>query len=97
MVNGGFPSLNPPLPSQGPTLNEHNAPPDGHSPLDIHPLNLRMLKTFPLARRVHLTRADDILVDPDSPPHAVSDAHAAAIRECAARMREARDRGAAVW
>jgi hypothetical protein len=43
-----------------------------------------------------LTRADDILVDPDSLPKAPNEQNAVLIAECIQRIREARERGAAV-
>ena len=64
--------------------------------LDVRPLDLSRLKVFPLAERASLTRADDILFDPDAPPPPCSDRNAALVRDCAARIRAARDRGAAV-
>ena len=36
--------------------------------MSVQPLDLARLKVFPLAERQSLTRADDILIDPDSPP-----------------------------
>jgi hypothetical protein len=62
----------------------------------VQPIDLSRLKVFPLAERRSLTRADDILIDPDSPPPRLPDSVAAKIRDCAARVRAARERGAAV-
>jgi hypothetical protein len=62
----------------------------------VRPLDLSRLKVFPLAERASLTRADEILLDPDSRPKPCSDRNAALIRDCAERMQSARDRGASV-
>ncbi|QEL17917.1 hypothetical protein [Limnoglobus roseus] len=59
-------------------------------------LDLARLKVFPLAERTSLTRADDILIDPDAPPKACSEANTSLIRECAERISAAKARGAAV-
>lgn len=64
--------------------------------MDIHPLDLSKLKVFPLAQRKSLTRADDILIDPDRPAPACSDVNRARIEECARRMRAAKERGASI-
>ncbi|MCC7424709.1 MAG: hypothetical protein IT428_30945 [Planctomycetaceae bacterium] len=64
--------------------------------MSVEPFDLRRLKIFPLAQRHHLTRAADILVDPDSPPRSISEANAARVAECAERIRDARQRGASV-
>ncbi len=60
------------------------------------PLDLSRLTVYPLARRQSLTRADDILRDPNAAPPSCSERNAALIRECANRIRAARERGAAV-
>jgi len=64
--------------------------------MHVVPLDLSQLKVYPLAERRHLTRADDILVDPDSPPKDCSNRNAALIRECVQKIRAARERDAAV-
>jgi hypothetical protein len=64
--------------------------------MTITPFDLGRLKIYPLAQRHHLTRADEILVDPDSAPRPVGEANAARVAECAERIREARKRGASV-
>lgn len=64
--------------------------------MQVTPLDLRQLRVLPLAERRHLTRADEILVDPQSPPVAVSERNHEILAECAARIRAARERGAAV-
>src|SRR5438876_437572 len=64
--------------------------------LPVEPLDLSKLKVFPLAERRSLTRADDILVSPDAEPKPVPENIAPRIRECAERIRAARERGASV-
>ena len=41
--------------------------------MNIQPIDLKQLRVFPLAERKSLTRVDEILLDPDGPPPAVSD------------------------
>jgi hypothetical protein len=60
------------------------------------PLDLRKLKTLPLAARKSLTRADSILIDPQSAPPACSERVAAAADQAAKAICAARDRSAAV-
>jgi hypothetical protein len=55
-------------------------------------LDLNRLRVHPLAERRSLTRVEDILIDPASPPSAASDL----VREAAERIAAARARGAAV-
>jgi hypothetical protein len=62
----------------------------------IEPLDFQRLKVFPLSQRKSLTKADDILLDPDAAPAPISEKNSAAIRETAAKLRAARNRGAAV-
>jgi hypothetical protein len=62
----------------------------------VQPLDLSRLKVFPLAERTSLTRADDILLDPDAKPKPCSEHTAALINECAAKIKAARARGASV-
>ncbi len=59
-------------------------------------LDLSKLKVFPLAERRSLTRADDILLDPDSPAPECSERNEAIIEDCAEQIRAARQRGATV-
>ena len=59
-------------------------------------LDLSALKVFPLAERRSLTRADDILIDPDAAPPQLNDTLAPSVAECAKRIRAARERGASV-
>jgi len=62
----------------------------------IQPLDLGKLKVFPLAERRSLTRAEDILIAPDSPVPLLSEEIANSIRVCAGRIRAARERGGSV-
>jgi hypothetical protein len=62
----------------------------------VQPLDLSQLKIFPLARRTSLTRADDILLEPDAQPPALPGHVAARVQECAERIRFASARGATV-
>lgn len=64
--------------------------------MHVAPLDLSKLKVFPLAERKSLTRADDIVIDPDSMPKPSSDKIAPLIRDCAQKIRAARERGASV-
>ena len=64
--------------------------------MSVQPLDLARLKVFPLAERQSLTRADDILIDPDSPPGPCPEGLASLVEGCAARIKAARRRGAAV-
>lgn len=62
----------------------------------VQPLDLSKLKVYPLAERRSLTRADDILLPPDTAPKAVSEELTAQIRGAAQQIRAARERGASV-
>jgi hypothetical protein len=64
--------------------------------VSVQPLDLARLKVFPLAERQSLTRADDILIDPDSSPRPCPEGLASLVEGCAARIKAARRRGAAV-
>lgn len=64
--------------------------------MNVQPLDLSKLKVFPLKERQSLTRADEILIDPDLPPKPCSAALAPTIRDCAGKIRAARQRGASV-
>ena len=60
------------------------------------PLDFSRLKVFPLSQRTSLTRVEDILIDPASAPPSISPLNAERIRQTAADIRRARERGAAV-
>jgi hypothetical protein len=62
----------------------------------VQPLDLSRLKVFPLAERASLTRADDILIDPDSKPKPCSEENAAIVRSCAEKIRLAQASGASI-
>jgi len=62
----------------------------------VEPLDLRKLKILPLAERRSLTRADEILIDPEAPAPGCTDPVAAVISECARKIRQARQRRATV-
>ena len=64
--------------------------------MPVTPLDLSRLRVYPLAERASLTRADDILIDPDAAPKPCGERNAGPIRECAERIRAARARGASV-
>jgi hypothetical protein len=59
-------------------------------------IDLRRLKVLPLAERQSLTRVEDILVDPAREPAPISDAVAVRVKEAAAAILKARQRGASV-
>lgn len=63
---------------------------------DYPTLDLDRLRVLPLAERDSLTRADDILVPPETPPETLDPGVTNRIREAAAQIREARGRGASV-
>jgi hypothetical protein len=60
------------------------------------PLDLAKLKVLPLKDRDSLTRADEILIDPDAVPPPCSERATATIQDCAHKIGAARERGAAV-
>jgi hypothetical protein len=62
----------------------------------VTPLDLSKLKVYPLAKRTSLTRADDIIVDPDSPAPAISPAVSENLDRCVDALRAAKARGASV-
>ena len=62
----------------------------------MQPLDLSRLTVYPLAQRASLTRADEILLDPDAEPKPCSPENAARIREAAEKIVAARAKGATV-
>src|SRR5690349_17712740 len=64
--------------------------------MNVSPLDLSKLKVFPLAQRHSLTRADEILIDPDSAPKRCPEKIASRVQDCAEKIRAARQRGATV-
>jgi hypothetical protein len=59
-------------------------------------LDLSKLRVYPLAERASLTRADQILIDPEAPPPLVADDAARSIQRAVDAIRAARSRGATV-
>src|SRR5271156_2868623 len=66
------------------------------SPVPAQPLDLTKLKILPLAARKSLTRADEILIDPDSSPPPCPERVEELAESAANAIREARRRGSAV-
>jgi hypothetical protein len=64
--------------------------------MTVRPLDLSRLKVYPLAERESLTRADDILIEPQTEPQSISKQNAERIAGCSARIIEARRRNASV-
>ena len=64
--------------------------------MTAQPLDLAKLKILPLAERKSLTRADEILIDPDSSPPSCSERVGELVDSAAKAVREARGRGSAV-
>jgi len=64
--------------------------------MNTEPLDLTRLRVFPLAERQSLTRADEILLDPDAPPPPCPAPLAETLDRCAADVRAARARGSGV-
>lgn len=64
--------------------------------MDIKPLDLTRLKVFPLRERCSLTRADEILIDPESTPRPCPEHLMPRIHDCAKKICAARSAGATV-
>jgi hypothetical protein len=64
--------------------------------VSVTPLDLSKLRVFPLAERKSLTRADEILIDPEAPLKPCTDQIASKVEEAAETIKAARARGAAV-
>ncbi len=64
--------------------------------MTAQPLDLTKLKILPLAERKSLTRADEILIDPDSSPPTCPARVGELVESAAQAIREARRRGSAV-
>jgi hypothetical protein len=60
------------------------------------PFELTKLKVYPLAERRSLSSIDQILVDPESAPPALNGELSRRVRDCARKIREARERDATV-
>jgi hypothetical protein len=64
--------------------------------VSVTPLDLSKLKVFPLAERKSLTRADEILIEPDAPLKPCTAAMSSLIEDCVQKIVAARSRDAAV-
>jgi hypothetical protein len=64
--------------------------------LSVQPLDLTKLRVLPLAARRSLTRADDILIDPNAPPPPCPERAVPMVKGAAEAIRAARGQGAAV-
>jgi hypothetical protein len=64
--------------------------------VSVTPLDLSKLKIFPLGERKSLTRADEILIEPDAPLKPCTEAMSSLIEDCVQRIVAARSRDAAV-
>jgi hypothetical protein len=60
------------------------------------PLDLSQLRVFPLSKRQSLTRADEIIVDPDREPKPLSDVNRQRVKAAAEAVRRARDQDSSV-
>jgi hypothetical protein len=63
---------------------------------NVEPLDLTKLKVLPLSERRSLTRADEILIDPDAAPRPCPDRIVPLVESCARQIHAARRRGASV-
>ncbi len=64
--------------------------------MPVEPIDLNKLRVLPLAERAHLTRADEILIDPEATPPSISATASAHVEACAAKIQQARTRGTTV-
>ncbi|MDR3637431.1 MAG: hypothetical protein P4L84_26745 [Isosphaeraceae bacterium] len=64
--------------------------------MNVQPLDLSRVRVLPLAARRSLTRADEILVDPESEPKPCPASVEPLVAACVRDVRAARERGAAV-
>jgi hypothetical protein len=60
------------------------------------PLDLKKIRVYPLSQRQSLSPIDGLLIDPDKPARGCESGVVSIIKECAARIRAARERGASV-
>ncbi len=77
-------------------LPRSKRPVPGTSLVNVQPLDLKQLRVYPLVERRSLTRASEILVDPDSTPPPCPEPTAAILDDCARAIQEAKNRGASV-
>jgi hypothetical protein len=64
--------------------------------LSVQPIDLSQLKVLPLSKRESLTRADDILIEPDAPLKPCTLEVESSISDCAQKIKAARAKGATV-
>lgn len=64
--------------------------------MNVQPLDLSRLKVLPLVERKSLTKADEILINPDHAPKECSPENDALINDCAAKIIAAKKRGASI-
>ncbi len=64
--------------------------------VNVLPLDLSRLRVLPLSERRSMTKADDILIDPEATPSPCPKRVGALVGDCARDVRAARERGAAV-
>lgn len=64
--------------------------------MNVQPLDLSRLKVLPLVERKSLTKADEILINPDQSPKECSAENDALINDCAAKILAAKKRGASI-
>src|SRR6266404_8404772 len=60
------------------------------------PIDLKRLKVYPLAQRRSMSRIEDILIDPGSPPPPCPEPMRRRIEQCAREVNAARKRGSGV-
>ena len=60
------------------------------------PIDLKQVKVYPVSERQSLSTLEQLLVDPGQPPRPCEPATLATIRDCAAKIGAARQRGASV-
>ena len=70
--------------------------PSGKIQVKVEPLDLSQLKVFPLSERKSLTRADEILIDPDSAAKPCPERIVPLIKHCAQNILTASERGASI-
>jgi hypothetical protein len=64
--------------------------------VSVTPLDVSKLKIFPLAERKSLTRADEVLIEPDAPLKPCTGAVSSLIEDCVQKIVAARSRDAAI-
>ena len=64
--------------------------------VSVTPLDLKKLKVFPLAQRKSLTRADEIVIEPDAPLSPCNDRILSSVEDCALKIEAAHSSGAAI-